>query len=157
MSLLFNTLSRFVKAFLSRSKHLLIYWLQSPSAVILEPRKVKSVTASSFAPSICHEVMGQDVMTLVFEYWVLSQLFHSPLSPSSRGFLVHLHFLPLKGYQLHICGMIALPQASCSGWSSPWLSAGSRGTGPEARPHPSLIRSTLGKWCGFPELWPHLL
>ena len=58
MSLLFNVLSRFFMAFLSRSRHLLISWLQSLSAVILEPRKIKSVTASIFSPSICHEVMG---------------------------------------------------------------------------------------------------
>ena len=66
MSLLFNTLSGFVIAFLSRSKHLLISWLQSPSAVILEYRKIKSVTASIFSPSICHEVMGQNAMILDF-------------------------------------------------------------------------------------------
>ena len=65
MSLLLNTLSRFVIAFLLRSKHLLMSWLQSLSAVILEPRKRKSVTASTFSPSICHEVMGPDSMTLV--------------------------------------------------------------------------------------------
>ena len=59
MSLLFNTLSRFVIAFLPRSKHLLISWLQLPSAVILEPKKRKSVTTSTFSPSICHEVMSQ--------------------------------------------------------------------------------------------------
>ena len=57
MSLLFNMLSRFVIAFLPRSKHLLISWLQSPSAVILEPKKIKSVTVSIVSPSICHEVM----------------------------------------------------------------------------------------------------
>ena len=56
MFLLFNMLSRFVIAFLPRSKHLLISWLQSPSAVILEPKKVKSVTVSIVSPSICHEV-----------------------------------------------------------------------------------------------------
>ena len=67
MSLLLNTLSRFVIAFLPRSKHLLISWLQSPSSVILEPKKIKSVTASTFSPSICHEVMGLDAMILVFE------------------------------------------------------------------------------------------
>ena len=65
MSLLFNTLSRFVIAFLPRSNHLLISWLQSPSAVILEPKKRKSVTTSTFSPSICHEVMAPDAMTLV--------------------------------------------------------------------------------------------
>ena len=58
MSLLFNMLSRLVIAFLSRSKHLLISWLQSPSAVILEPRKIKSATVSTVFPFICHEVMG---------------------------------------------------------------------------------------------------
>ena len=66
MSLLFNMLSRLVIAFLPRSKHLLISWLQSPSAVILEPEKIKSVTVSIVSPSICHEVMGPDVMILVF-------------------------------------------------------------------------------------------
>ena len=66
MSLLFNTLSRFVIAFLPRSKCLLILWLWSPSAVILEPKKIKSVTISIVSPSIYHEVMGQDAMILVF-------------------------------------------------------------------------------------------
>ena len=60
MSLLFNVLSRFVIAFLSRSKCLLISWLQSPSAVILEPKKRKSATVSNVSPSICHEVIGPD-------------------------------------------------------------------------------------------------
>ena len=66
MSLLFNTLSRFVIAFLPRGIRLLISWLQSPSSVILEPKKIKSVTVSIVSPSICHEVMGPDAMTLVF-------------------------------------------------------------------------------------------
>ena len=65
ISLLFNTLSRFVIAFLPRSKHLVISWLQSPSAVILEPKKIKSVPVSIFSPSICYEVMGLDAMILV--------------------------------------------------------------------------------------------
>ena len=64
--LLFNTLTRFVIAFLPRSKHLLISWLQSSSAVILEPKKIKSFTVSIVSPSICHEVMGLDAMILVF-------------------------------------------------------------------------------------------
>ena len=64
--LLFNMLSSFVIAFLPRSKHLLISWLQSPSAVILKPKKIKSVTVSVVSPSICHEVMGPDAMILVF-------------------------------------------------------------------------------------------
>ena len=62
MSLLFNTLSRFVVAFLPRSKCLLISWLQSPIAVILEPKKIKSVTVSIVSPSICHELVGPDAM-----------------------------------------------------------------------------------------------
>ena len=66
MSLLFNMLSRLVIAFLPRSKCLLISWLQSPSAVILEPPKMKSVTVSIVSPSIYHEVMGLDAMILVF-------------------------------------------------------------------------------------------
>ena len=66
MSLLFNMPSRFVIAFLPRSKCLLFSWLQSPSVVILEPPKIKSVTASSYSPFICHEGMGLDAMILVF-------------------------------------------------------------------------------------------
>ena len=66
MSLLFNILPRLVIAFLLRNKHLLISLLQSPSAVILEPKKIKSVTVSIVSPSICHEVMGPDAMILVF-------------------------------------------------------------------------------------------
>ena len=66
-SLLFNMLSRFVIAFLQRSKHLLISWmLQSPSTVILEPPKIEYLTVSIVSPSICHEVMGPDVVILVF-------------------------------------------------------------------------------------------
>ena len=66
MSLLFNMLSRLVIIFLPRSKRLLISWLQSPSAVILEPPKIKSATVSTVCPSICPEVMGPDAMILVF-------------------------------------------------------------------------------------------
>ena len=66
LSLLFNTLYRFVIAFLPRSKHLLTSWLQSPSTVIFEPKKIKSATICTFSPSICHEVMGPESMTLVF-------------------------------------------------------------------------------------------
>ena len=83
MSLLFNMLSWLVIAFLPRSKCLLISWLQSPSAVILEPKKMKYVAVSNVSPSICHEVMGPDAMILVF--WMLSfkptfftLLFHFP-------------------------------------------------------------------------------
>ena len=66
MSLFFNKLTSFVKAFIPRSKHLLISWLQSPSAVILEPKKIKFVTVSTVFPSTGLEVMGLDAMILVF-------------------------------------------------------------------------------------------
>ena len=66
MSQLFNMLSRLVIALLPRSKHLLISWLQSPSAVILEPKKIKSLTVSIVSPSVCHEVMGPDAMIFIF-------------------------------------------------------------------------------------------
>ena len=92
MSLLFNILSSLVITFLPRSKHLLISWLQSPSAVILEPKKIKSVTVSTVYPSICHKVMGLDSVILVF--WMSS--FKPTFSLSFtfiRGSLV-LCFLP---------------------------------------------------------------
>ena len=65
MFLLFNMLSRFVIVFLTKNKRLLISWLQSPSAVILEPKKIKSVTVSIVSPSICHEVIGPHAMIFV--------------------------------------------------------------------------------------------
>ena len=68
ISLLFHILSRLVIDFLPRSKHLLISWLQSPSAVILEPKKKKSLTVSIVSPSICQKVMGPDAMILVSEF-----------------------------------------------------------------------------------------
>ena len=85
MSLLFNMLSLLIIAFLPRNKHLLISWLQWPSAMILESPKIKSLTVSMVSPSICHEVMDQMPWSSFSECWVLSQLFHSPLSLSSRG------------------------------------------------------------------------
>ena len=94
MSLLFTMLSRFVIAFLPRSKHLLISWLQSPSAVILEPKKIKSVTVSIVSPSICYEVMGLDCMIFVFGKLsfkpafslssFIKRLFHSSLLSAVR-------------------------------------------------------------------------
>ena len=93
MSLLLNMLSRLVIT-LPWSKRLLISWLQSPSAVILEPQKIKSDTVSTVSQSISHEVGGQMLWSQYSECWALSQLFHSHLSLSSRGFIVPLHFLP---------------------------------------------------------------
>ena len=85
---------------LGKRKCLLISRLKSPSTVILTPKKIKSVTVSTFSPSICHQVLGTMPWSLFSESWVLSQLFCFP--PSSRGFLVPLHFLPLEWNRLHI-------------------------------------------------------
>ena len=84
--LLFKTLSRFVIAFLLRSKHLLILWLQSPSVVILEPPKIKSFTVFTVSPSISHEVMGPDAM--IFVFWMLT--FKLTFSLSSFTFIKRL-------------------------------------------------------------------
>ena len=89
MSLLFNTLSRFVIAFLPRSNHLLISWLQSPSAVILEPKTKKSVNTPTFSLSICHEVMEPDAMVLFFFFLIFN--FKLTLSFSSFT-LIKRHF-----------------------------------------------------------------
>ena len=95
ISLLFNMLSRFVIAFLPRSKHLLISWLQSTSTVILEPKKIKPVTVSTFSSSLCHKVIGPDAM--IWDFWMLSfkPAFSLSSLPSSRGFLV-----PLSGVRM---------------------------------------------------------
>ena len=74
MFLLFNMLPRLVITFLPRSKRLLISWLQSPSAVIWEPQKIKSDTVSTVSPSICHEVMGLDAMILVFWIYIRREI-----------------------------------------------------------------------------------
>ena len=120
MSLLFNMLSRFVIAFLPRSKHLLISWLQSPSAVILEPNKIKLVTVSIVSLSLCHEVMGLNAVLLVFcllsfksafslpsftfisSVQLLSrvQLFADPMDCSMPGLPVHHQ--PLEFTQTHV-------------------------------------------------------
>ena len=94
MSLLFNMQSRPVITFLPRNMRLLISLLQSPSAVILEPPKIKSDTVSTVSPSISMKWWVQMPWSLFSECWALSQLFHSPILLSSRGFLVPLHFLP---------------------------------------------------------------
>ena len=116
ISLLFNILSRFVIVFLPKSKLLLISWLQSLSTVILEAKKI-----------ICHCFHffliyspwndGTGCHDLSFFNVVLSQLFHCPLSPSSRGSLVPLHFLPLEWYHLPICGCWYFSQ-------QPWFQLG---------------------------------
>ena len=102
MSLLLNTPSRFVIAILPRNKCLLISWLQSLSAMILEPKKIKPSTVSIFSPSICHEVMWLYAKILAFWCWILSQFVHCTHSSSSRDSLIPLDFLPLEWYHLHI-------------------------------------------------------
>ena len=110
ISLLLNMLSRLVITFLPMSKHLLISWLQSPSAVILEPKKINSVTVSIVSPSIYHEVMGPDAMILVFRmlsfkptfslssFTFIKRLFSSSLLSAIRvvssAYLRSLIFLP---------------------------------------------------------------
>ena len=96
ISLLFNMLSRLVTIFLPRRKRLLISWLQSPSAVILKPSKIKSATVSTVSPSICHEVMGLDAMILVF--WKLS--FKPIFSLSSFSYIKRLFSSLLSGIRV---------------------------------------------------------
>ena len=104
MSLLFNMLLRFAIAFLPRNKHLLISWLQSPPAVILEPKKLKSATASPFPPSICHLVMGLYAMinAKFFNAKFQPSLFTLLFYPLKRPF--RSSSLPLEWYHLHIWG-----------------------------------------------------
>ena len=94
MSLLFNMLCRLVITFLPRSKRLLISWLQSPSAVILEPRKIKSDTVSSVSPSISYEVMGLDAMTFVFRMLSFKPTFSLSSFTFIKRLFSSLHFLP---------------------------------------------------------------
>ena len=93
MSLVFNILSRFLTVFIPRSKCLLISWLQSPSAVILEPKKIKPVTVPLFPHLLAMKWWDQMPWSLFFECLVLSQLFHSHLSSSSRGSFTFITFL----------------------------------------------------------------
>ena len=108
----FNMLSRLVIAFLPRSKCFLISWLQSPSAVILEPKKIKSVTISIVPPSICHEVMGLDAM--IFVFWMLS--FKPAFSLSSFTFIKRLFssslFPPIRVMSSAIWGYWYFPRQS---------------------------------------------
>ena len=103
MSLLFNTLSRFVIAFLPRNKCLLTSWMQCLSAMILEPKEIKFATVTFFPLNYLQWSGGtrcHDLSFLNVEFYI--SFFHSPLSLSSRGSLVSLHFLPLGWYYLHI-------------------------------------------------------
>ena len=114
--LLFNMLSRFVIAFLPRSKHLLVSWLQSPSAVILEPKKIKSVIVSIVFPSICHEVTGLDAM--IFTFWMLS--FKPAFSLSSLTFIKRLFILTLSWLSRSLPWNTRYCLLSCSWFSHLW-------------------------------------
>ena len=119
ISLLFNMLSRFIIAFLPRSKCLLISWLQSPSAVILEPKKIKSVSVSTFSPFICPEVMGLDAM--IFIFWMLNfkPAFSLSSFTSSRGSSAPVCFLPLEWYHLlYLRLLLFLPAILIPAWDS---------------------------------------
>ena len=127
-SLLFNALSRFVIAFLPRSKCLLNSWMQSPSAPS-EPSSTqenKICHCFHFFPIYLHEVIWPMPWSLFLECWILSQLFHSPLFPSSGGALVTLHFLALEQCHLHIWGCWYFSQQSWfqllihPAWHFPW-------------------------------------
>ena len=122
VSLLFNMLSRLVIAFLPRSKHLWILWLQSPSLVILEPPQIKFLTVSIVSPSICHGVMGADAMILVF--WMLS--FKLAFSLSSFTFIKRVFsfsFLSAIWVVLsaYLRLLILLPAVLIAAWASPSL------------------------------------
>ena len=131
MSLLLNTMSRFVIAFLPRGRRLLISWLQSPSPLILEPKIIKSVSAFTSPLFIYHEVMRVDALILIFWMLRFSQIFHSPPSAATRGSLVPLHVLPLEWYRLHMWGCWYFSQ-------QPWF---------------QLVISPAGHftWCSLPK------
>ena len=109
MSLLLNMLSRLVITCLPRSKRLLISWLQSPSAMILEPKKIKSDTVSTVSPSICHEVMGPDAM--IFIFWMLS--FKPTFSLYSFTFIQRLFSSSSLSAQHHRKVTMYPPEQTC--------------------------------------------
>ena len=113
MSLLFNTLSRFVIAFLPKNKDLLISRLPSPSEMILEPKKRKSVTVYIVSPSICNEEVGPDAMTLVF--WMLS--FKSAFSLSSFTFILSAIRVVSSAYLWLLLFLQAILIPACASFS----------------------------------------
>ena len=116
MSLVFNMLSTFVIAFLPRSNCLLILWLWSLSAEILEPKKIKSLTVSIVYPSICHEVMGPDAMIL--DFWTLSFKPAFPLSSLTFIKTLFNSSLPLAWFHLHVWSYWYFSQQS---WFQPGI------------------------------------
>ena len=168
MSLLFNMLSRFVIAFLPRSKHLLISWLQSPAAVIWEPQTIKSLAASIVSASVWHEVMGPDAM--IFVFWMLSfkpcfslssftfvkRLFRSSslsaIRVESSAYLRLLIFLP--AFLIPACASSSL--AFCMMYSAYKLNKQGDNTQPWRAPFPILNQSivpcpllTVASWPAF--------
>ena len=121
ISVLFNTLYRFVRAFLPRSNCLLILWLQSLSTVILEPKKIQSVTVSTFSPSICYEVMGPDAM--IFVFWMLS--FKPAFSLSSFTLIKRLfNFSSLSAIRVALSAYLRLLIFLFCPWNSPGKNTG---------------------------------
>ena len=164
MSLLFNMLSRLVIVFLPRSKCLLISWLQSWSAVILEPKKIKSDTVSIVSPSVCHEVMGPDAMILVF--WMLS--FKPAFSLSSFTFIKRLFSSSLSARRvvssayLRLLKKKAATSLQTALWNEAfqvslrWFSssreaqAGTRDAGHSRHRRPGLPAPQLWPFCRLP-------
>ena len=135
MSLLLNMLSRLVITFLPRSKRLLILWLQSSSAVILEPPKIKSVTVFTVSLYICHEVMGPDAMILIF--WMLS--FKPTFSLFSFTFIKRLYsFSSLSAIRVVSSALLSCVQF----FVTPWTAA--------HQTPPSMGLSTQEYWSGVP-------
>ena len=147
MFLLFNTLSGFVIALLPRSNCLSSSRLQLLSTVNLEPEKIKSVTVSTFSPSMCHEVMGLDAM--FFFFWMLNFEPAISLSFLSRVSLVPLCFLPLEWYHLHVWGC----------WYSSWQSGSKLVNGPVKMVycHPASLTYIQGTSCKMPGWMNHKL
>ena len=124
IALVFNMLSRFVIAFLASSKHVSIPWLQSLSTVILEPKKIKSATVSTFSPSLCHEVIGMDAM--IFVVWMLS--FKPTFSLSSFTFIkkpfsssLLYAIMVVSSVYLRLLFLLAILILACDSFSSAFL------------------------------------
>ena len=131
---------RFVIAFLLKSKHLLISWLQSPSRVILEPKKIKSLTVSIVSSSICYEVMGQNAVILVF--WMLS--FKPTFSPSSFTFVKRFFSSSFQFYKSEFCNKELMVWATVSSKSCfCWL----------YRASPSLAAKNTINWISVLTIW----
>ena len=156
MSLHFNMLSRLVITFLPRSKRLLISWLQSPSAVILEPPKIKSATVSTVSPSICHEVTGPDAMILVL--WMLS--FKPTFSLSSFTFIKSVVYFTTKTKMPDQQKLKLLSTMCGPNWAS-WRGGEGKGGGCNQKPFQNSavtlkLLKTLHPAISLPSMWPEI-